>query len=286
MSGPTLVVLAAGLASRYGGVPKQLEPVGPPPGGATLMDYSLHDARRAGFASAVLVIRRELEPVFRERLIPSWMGTLPISVVHQEIPPERTRPWGTGQAVLVARPAVPAGGSFAVINADDFYGRSAIMALRTFLGVQPTTPPTAGLVGYPLGVTLSEAGGVTRAILHADGSGSLDSITEVRGIRDPAAFAAGTMVSMNAWAFPAAIFDLLDARFTEFRMRHGGGPESEEFLLPTAVQELIRRRSLRVQVLPGGERWIGVTYPADRARAEAFLRAETAGGTYPAEPWR
>lgn len=280
MTGPALVVLAAGMATRYGGVPKQLEPVGP--GGATLMDYSLHDARRAGFTSAVLVIRRELESVFRERLIPSWTGTLPISVVYQEITAPRTKPWGTGQAVLVCRQAVK--GPFAVINADDFYGRSAILSLRRFLSEPPGHPPMAGLVGYPLAATLSEAGGVTRAVLHADGSGWLDAITEVRGIRDPAAFSPGTVVSMNAWAFPAAVFDLLEARFAEFQMAHAG--DNEEFLLPTAIQDLIRRKSLRVRVLPGGERWIGVTYPADRPRAETFLRAETAGGTYPAEPWR
>ncbi|HZH41000.1 MAG TPA: NTP transferase domain-containing protein [Gemmatimonadales bacterium] len=282
MSGPspTLVILAAGMATRYGGVPKQLEPVGP--GGGTLMDYSLHDARRAGFKSAVLVIRPELEPVFRERLVPSWMPTLPITLVYQEIAAPRTRPWGTGQAVLVCRTAVS--GPFAVINADDFYGRSAIVSLRKFLAEPPTTPPTAGLVGYPLAATLSEAGGVTRAVLHADGSGWLDAITEVRGIRDPAAFSPGTVVSMNAWAFPASIFDLLDARFADFQMGHAG--DDEEFLLPTAVQDLIRRKGLRCKVLAGGERWIGVTYPADRPRAEAFLRAETAGGTYPAEPWR
>jgi NDP-sugar pyrophosphorylase family protein len=281
VSGPTLVILAAGMASRYGGAPKQLEPLGP--GGATLMDYSLHDARRSGFSAAALVIRRELEPVFRERLIPSWAPTLPISVVYQEISAPRTKPWGTGQAVLTARSAVS--GPFAVINADDFYGRSAFVSLRKFLSA-PGTPPAAGLVGYPLGATLSEAGGVTRAVLHADGAGWLDSITEVRGIRDPAAFSPGTVVSMNAWGFPAGMFDLLEARFDDFRMMHAHDDGNEEFLLPTAVQELIRRRSLRVQVLPGGERWCGVTYPADRPRVEAFLRAETAGGTYPAEPWR
>ena len=125
---------------------------------------------------------------------------------------------------------------------------------------------------------------MTRAVLHADGSGWLDAITEVRGIRDPAAFSPGTVVSMNAWGFPAAMFDLLEARFDDFKMTHGHS--DEEFLLPTAVQDLIRRKALRVQVLPGGERWCGVTYPADRPRVEAFLRAETAGGTYPAEPWR
>ncbi|HWZ28169.1 MAG TPA: NTP transferase domain-containing protein [Gemmatimonadales bacterium] len=282
MSGPTLVILAAGMATRYGGAPKQLEPLGP--GGATLMDYSLHDARRSGFAAAVLVIRRELEPVFRERLIPSWSPTLPISVVYQEIPAPRTKPWGTGQAVLTARSAVA--GSFAVINADDFYGRSAIASLGKFLSVPPGNPPTAGLVGYPLAATLSEAGGVTRAVLHVDGAGWLDAITEVRGIRDRAAFSPDTVVSMNAWGFPAAMFDLLDARFEDFRMTHAQDGGNEEFLLPTAVQDLIRRKSLRVQVLPGGERWCGVTYPADRPRVETFLRAETTGGTYPAEPWR
>jgi NDP-sugar pyrophosphorylase family protein len=284
VSGPTLVILAAGMATRYGGAPKQLEPLGP--SGATLMDYSLHDARRSGFTAAVLVIRRELEPVFRERLIPSWSPTLPTSVVYQDIPAPRSKPWGTGQAVLTARAAVT--GPFAVINADDFYGRSALASLHAFLSAPPGHPPAAGLVGYPLGATLSDAGGVTRAVLHADGAGWLDAITEVRGIRDPAAFSPGTVVSMNAWGFPAAMFDLLEARFEEFRMAHAedGQGGSDEFLLPTAVQELIRRKSLRVQVLPGGERWSGVTYPADRPRVEAFLRAETAAGAYPAEPWR
>jgi len=283
VSGPTLVILAAGMASRYGGAPKQLEALGP--SGATLMDYSLHDARRSGFSAAVLVIRRELEPVFRERLIPSWSPTLSMSVVYQEIQSPRSKPWGTGQAVLMARSVVT--GPFAVINADDFYGRSALTALRKFLSAPAGNPPAAGLVGYPLAATLSDAGGVTRAVLHADGAGWLDSITEVRGIRDPAAFSPGTVVSMNAWGFPASMFDLLEARFDDFKMTHGPDSQSdEEFLLPTAVQDLIRRKSLRVQVLPGGERWCGVTYPADRPRVEAFLRAETAGGTYPAEPWR
>ena len=280
MSGATLVILAAGMSSRYGGVPKQLEPLGP--AGATLMDYSLYDARRAGFSAAVLVIRRELEAVFRERLVPAWSATLPLTLAYQEIPAGRSKPWGTGEAVLAARRAVP--GPCAVINSDDFYGRSAIASLAAFLAEPPAPVPTAGLVGYPLAATLSEAGGVTRAVLHADGAGMLDAITEVRGIRDPAAFSPGTVVSMNAWGFPAAVFDLLAARFDDFRVAHG--QDGEEFLLPTAVQDLIRRGSLRVRVLAGGERWCGVTYPADRPRVEAFLRAETAAGTYPAEPWR
>ena len=279
MSGPTLVILAAGLASRYGG-PKQLEPLGP--GGGTLMDYSLYDAKRAGFGRAVLVIRRELEPVFRERLVPSWNSTLPIALAYQEIPAGRGKPWGTGEAVLVTRPLVS--GPFAVINSDDFYGRSAIAALATFLAEPAGRPPAGGLVGYPLAATLTEAGGVNRAILHADGAGWLDAITEVRGIRDPAAFSPGTTVSMNAWGFPTAIFDLLDGHFAAFRSAHAG--DAEEFLLPTVVQELIRRGSLRIRVLPGGERWCGVTYPADRPRVEAFLAAETAAGIYPVEPWR
>ena len=279
MSGPTLVILAAGMASRYGG-PKQLEPLGP--GGGTLMDYSLYDARRSGFSAAVLVIRRELEPVFRERLVPAWNPTLPLALAYQEIPAGRTKPWGTGEAVLVTRPLVS--GPFAVINSDDFYGRSALAALGKFLTEPPGRPPTGGLVGYPLAATLTEAGGVNRAILHADGAGWLDAITEVRGIRDPQAFSPGTTVSMNAWGFPAAVFDLLDGHFAAFRMTHAA--DHEEFLLPTVVQELIRAKHLRIRVLPGGERWCGVTYPADRPRVEAFLRAETAAGTYPVEPWR
>jgi len=279
MSGPTLVILAAGMSSRYGG-PKQLEPLGP--GGATLMDYSLHDARRSGFGAAVLVIRRELEPVFRERLVPSWHPTLPISLAYQEIPAGRTKPWGTGEAVLVARGHVA--GPFAVINADDFYGRSAFAALARFLAEAPGTPPAGALVAYPLSATLTDAGGVNRAILHTDGGGWLDAITEVRGIRDPAAFSPGTTVSMNAWGFPVSAFDLLEGHLHSFRAAHAA--DSEEFLLPTVVQELIRRGSLRVRVLAGGERWCGVTYPADRPRVEAFLKAETAAGIYPVEPWR
>ncbi|HTY07494.1 MAG TPA: NTP transferase domain-containing protein [Gemmatimonadales bacterium] len=279
MSGPTLVILAAGMASRYG-APKQLEPLGP--GGGTLMDYSLFDARRSGFGSAVLVIRRELEAVFRERLIPSWNPHLPVSLAYQEIPAGRSKPWGTGEAVLVARRLVS--GPFAVINSDDFYGRSAIAALGKFLSEPGGRPPVGGLVGYPLAVTLTEAGGVNRAVLHADGEGWLDAITEVRGIRDPAAFSPGTTVSMNAWGFPAAVFDLLDGHFAPFRTAHAA--DNEEFLLPTVVQDLIRSRALRIRVLAGGERWCGVTYPADRPRVEAFLKAETAAGTYPVEPWR
>ena len=276
MTAPTLVILAAGMASRYG-APKQLEPVGP--GGATIMDYSLYDAQRSGFGDAVLVVRREMEAVFSERIAEKWRPRFPVRFAFQEIPAGRAKPWGTGEAVLVAAPQVP--GSCAVINADDFYGRSAFAALGRVL-LEPSH--TYAVVGYPLKATLTEAGGVNRALLRSDLGGRLTSIEEVRDIRDAGDFPPDAVVSMNAWGFDHTVFGLLAERFQAFRAAHAH--DAAEFLLPTIIQEAISGGRIQVQVLKGGENWRGITYPADRPAVETFLRGLTDAGTYPSDLWR
>lgn len=292
MSGPTLVVLAAGMASRYGGRPKQLEPMGP--AGGTLIDYCLHDARAAGFGDAVLVVRPEMESQFRDTIAARWAARLPLRFAHQELPAGRPKPWGTGQAVLTARALVT--GPFAVCNADDFYGRSAYRALAEFLAASaPAGPPEWALVGYPLRNTLSAHGGVNRGVCRVGPGGALAGIEEVIDITpsgaDGLVRASGrvipgdTPVSMNIFAFTPALFDALAGGFERFRAARGGEPKAE-YLLPAQLEEEIRAGRARMRVLPGGEVWCGVTYPADRAATQEFLAAQTAAGAYPAEPWR
>lgn len=279
MTAPTLVILAAGLASRYG-APKQLETVGP--GGATIMDYALYDALRSGFGDAVLVVRREMEPAFSERIADRWRRHFPVRFAFQEIPAGRAKPWGTGEAVLMAAPLVA--GPCAVVNADDFYGRSAFAALGRFLLEPSTRPPTHAVVGYPLKATLTEAGGVNRALLRSDRDGWLEVIEEIRDIRDAGTFPPDAVVSMNAWGFAHEVFASLTDRFQAFRAAHGY--DATEFLLPTIIQEAIRGGEARVRVLAGGETWRGITYPADRPAVETFLRKLTDAGTYPSDLWR
>jgi len=280
-----LVVLAAGLGSRYGGL-KQLDGVGPH--GATLMEYSLFDARRAGFAEAVFVIRPDMEEAFRgfaARLAGrlSWRTVLqrledvPPGVA---VPPGRDKPWGTAHAVLAAAPAIH--GPFAVLNADDFYGAEAFAALAAFLRA-PTSarPPHFAVVGYRLRDTLSEAGPVNRGVCRLDGDGWLQAIEEVMNIdgsADPDA-----IVSMNLWGFTPALFALLQAGLTSFFRSADAG--RGEYLLPSAVREAIARVECRVRVLESGSRWFGITHPADRPGVAAALRALVTAGRYPERLW-
>lgn len=281
------------MGTRFGG-PKQLEAVGPM--GATILDYSIHDARRAGFGKAVLVIRRELASAFERNVIERWRHRFCVEIAFQELddlpgdfllPAGRTMQWGTVHALLAASEFV--GGPFAALNADDFYGPEAFGQLAAFLDTRAEeSAPVYAVVGLPLSETLSDSGAVNRAVLHVDDQQWLTDIEEVLGIV-PTEHAVGIpegerLVSMNMWGFRRAIFSQLEAKFVEFLRRCGGDPEAE-FLLPSAVQSLIRRREARVKVLGATGQWCGITHRDDKAAVAAVLRRLTEDGTYPTDLW-
>lgn len=302
MSGErTLVVLAAGMGSRYGGL-KQLDPVGP--GGATLMDYAVFDAWRTGFANVLFIIRPEMEEAFRPFVEGRYGGRVHVGTAHQRlddlpsgfrVPDGRVKPWGTAHAVLAAAGAVR--GPFAVVNADDFYGAKAYAAVTEFLGGPPAGagPHTWAIVGYRLGDTLSAEGGVNRGVCRTTDDGWLTGIEEVvdiarRGGTLEGRAAAGTvtlqadvLVSMNIWAFTPAAFDVLREGFARFLARPNAA--SGEYLLPGVVQEAITAGTARVRVLDAGSRWFGMTHKADRPAVESALRALVAEGLYPERLW-
>ena len=294
--GPTLVILAAGMGSRFGGM-KQLASVGP--AGETLMDYSIHDALRAGFESAVFIIRPEMEETFREFAGQRYGRRLAFRTVHQrleDVPdgfavPERPKPWGTGQAVLAAERAV--GGPFAVINADDYYGVEAYHAMADFLnGVDPDeAPPTFGLTGYRVVDTLSASGGVNRGVLRVSADGMLESIEEVIDIRrgekglaghvnkSPRMVDEAALASMNMWGFTPAVFSILREGFRTFLSSRGAA--TAEYLLPTAIQDAIASGAARVKVLDPRSDWFGITYPTDAPAVSEALGRLVKEGTYP-----
>jgi hypothetical protein len=295
-NGWTLVVLAAGVGSRYGGT-KQLDTVGP--AGETLSDYALYDAVRCGASAAVFVIRPDLEELFRAHHA-RWGGRVSIGYAYQRLdalppgfrlPPGRTKPWGTTHAVLAAADLLP--GPFAVINADDFYGRDAFVTLGRFLSGSPRLPTTIGLVPYPLRETLSIHGGVSRGILEVDAAGQLVRITEETDIASHGGRLTGRRgetevllhgdepVSMNCWGFPPAALSLLAAQFTRF-LEGNGKSVTAECPLPDSVQAVLETGTVSVRVLAGARHWFGVTHPADRPVVVERLRHLTEAGHYPA----
>ena len=290
MGAPTLVILAAGVGSRYGGA-KQIESLGP--GGATLLDYSVYDARRAGFGAIVVVTRPELAAAFDR--IDAAIVIQRLDDVPVPAPAGRTKPWGTGHAVLAAASAVSS--PFAVVNADDFYGRDAFRRAAEFLAHAGESPETFANVAYALRDTLSAAGGVNRAVCRADRDGWLESVEEVVDIRrledgtyagaDPRGqrvrLAGDALVSMNLWAFAPAVFAPLRRGFAEFLRQDTAG--RGEFLISQATRDAVRRREARVRLLPTQSRWLGLTYPNDRPRVEAALRELVAAGEYPQRLW-
>lgn len=293
----TMVVMAAGMGSRYGGL-KQVEGFGPH--GETLLEYSLFDARLAGFRNVVFVIRRDIEAAFRERVVSRLDAHFHCTCVFQELdalpapytpPQDRTKPWGTGHAVLVAREAVKT--PFAVINADDFYGRDAFARLAGFLRQRTADEPTYALAGFRLDKTLSASGGVARGVCEADGDGRLLRITEHMDIhRSPdggltgnvegsvVALPGDSLVSMNLWGFTPAFFDSLSAQFTDF-LAASGGEMKREFYLPAAVDADIQAGRATATVLPVGSQWFGVTYPEDRETVARAILSTVAAGEYP-----
>ncbi len=294
-----MLVRAAGLGSRYGGL-KQIEPVGP--AGETLLDYSLFDARRAGFRRVVFVIRRDIEAAFRDAVGRRYEARGDVRYAFQSledlpagfvVPAGRAKPWGTGQAVLAGEAAV--GGSFAVVNADDFYGRASFEALHAFLVSGPPSDLHA-LVAFRLDRTLSPHGPVARGLCDVGGDGLLRGVVEVTGleraesgVRAPAGqgfrtFTRDEPVSLNIWGFGASIFEPLRERFAAFLETRGGDTRAE-FYLPDAVGQLIRAGRAQVRVLKTASPWFGMTHRADAPAVVASLRALVAAGEYPDPLW-
>ncbi len=296
---PTLLILAAGMASRYGGM-KQIEAFGP--SGETIMDYSIYDAIRAGFGKVVFIIREEFADNFKSIFEPKLAGKVEIDYVFQEltsftggrvIPADRTKPWGTAHAVLCAKDAVRE--PFAVINADDFYGRDAFEKASKFL-TSECNNSTWSIIGYELLNTLSEHGTVNRGVCQVDAHGNLASIVERLNISDqagkiiceddhePREISRDSKVSMNFWCFSPYVFDFSEALFHAFLDKNISVPKSE-FFIPLVADEYIRQSKGVIRVIPTSSSWFGVTYKQDAPAVKAAIDQLVSSGEYPAGLW-
>jgi NDP-sugar pyrophosphorylase family protein len=298
---PTLLVLAAGIGSRYGGL-KQVDKLGP--SGETIIDYSIYDAIRAGFGKVVFVIRRNIESEFKE-VITKFNKKINVDVAYQEIdivpegiqvPVERQKPWGTGHAVLMAADKINT--PFAVINADDFYGAKSFQAIAEYLtSKRDSDKDTYCMVGYRLKNTLSENGQVARGVCEISGNHLLESIVERTQIlrkdgkivfRDSDdtwnSLTGEEMVSMNFWGFPESVFKHLETKFKAFILSNYQNPKAE-FYIPLAINELLNEGEARVKVLNTPDPWFGVTYKEDKESSVRKLNALIAEGVYPKKLW-
>lgn len=295
MSKPTLVVLAAGMGSRYGGL-KQVDPVGP--SGEAILDYSVFDAVRGGFGKVVFVIRRDFEDEFKEKVGSRYEGLVPVEYAYQDIadlpspwtvPEGRAKPWGTAHAVRAARDVVAE--PFAVINADDFYGRDAFSKMGAFLASAETM--RFSMVGYRLDLTLSENGSVARGICKASPDGFLEGVTEMtklvragdsaENLEDPAApvkVPLDARVSMNLWGFTPELFDELERRFPLW-LAENAAKEKSEWYIPFVVDELIKEGKASCRVLPTDSSWFGVTYREDKPYVAGEILKLVEKGEYP-----
>jgi NDP-sugar pyrophosphorylase family protein len=285
----TLVVLAAGMGRRYGGL-KQIDGIGP--AGEAIIDYSLYDAHRAGFGKVVFVIRREFEDVFKGTVgsrVPSGMTVdyafqeLDALPVDFSVPEARTKPWGTAHALLVCRDVVT--GPFAVINADDFYGRESYEVLAAHLSNSVGQARPYCMVGFDLMNTLSDHGPVSRGICQVSSDGLLESIVEhtditTESLPDMGLTGGAVLASMNMWGLTPDLFSELEVQFTEFLTAHSGDMKAE-FYIPTVIDNLIRSAGTRVAVLETSSRWFGITYAEDRALTEEKVQELVSEGVYP-----
>lgn len=302
MKKPVLVVMAAGMGSRYGGL-KQMDPIGP--SGQLIIDYSIYDARRAGFETVVFVIKKALEADFRSAIGERLSKVMEVCYAYQEVddlpagyavPEGRVKPWGTAHAILAARHAVD--GPFAVINADDYYGPEAFREIYDYLSTHPDTAGTYeyAMVGYRLGNTVTEHGYVARGVCQEDGEHCLAKVVERTCIEKDGedarytedggetwtALPGGTIVSMNLWGFTASFLREAERRFPAFLDEVlKTDPLKGEYFLPSVVSALIGEGKARVKVLRSGDKWYGVTYQEDRPVVVRAIRALTEAGLYP-----
>jgi UTP-glucose-1-phosphate uridylyltransferase len=298
MTKPTLLILAAGMGSRYGGL-KQIDPVGP--AGETIIDYSIYDALRAGFGKLVFVIRKDIEQQFREIIGARFEKRVAVEYVFQELdklppgfslPAGRTKPWGTTHAILMAEQAIKE--PFAAINADDFYGQQAYKLLANYL---TSGSSDYAMVGFILKNTLSDFGSVARGVSRTDAADYLTSVVEMMKIERDGAAAKNTdaegnitkltgdeAVSMNFWGFTPAVFPQLKTKFTEFLKKSGGELKSECYI-PSTVNDLVVAGQAKVKVLRTNDSWFGVTYREDRPMVVESIRKLIAHGDYPEKLW-
>lgn len=296
----SLVILAAGMGSRYGGL-KQVDPVGP--SGEIIIDYSVYDALKAGINKLVFVIRHDIEEDFRKSIGKKHENIADVHYVFQEldavpsyfqIPPERKKPWGTGHAILQTEKSVNE--PFAVINSDDYYGPSAYKMLSDFFSEtknENLSPEEYAMVGFKLKNTLSDFGTVSRGVCEVSEDNFLINVEEIKDIsktEDGASymnshgvksfFTGNEIVSMNMWGFNTSIFSYLNAQFEEFLKSEGGGLKSE-FFIPSVVDRLLNEEKVRAKVLKSNDRWFGVTYKEDKVHVQKSIRRLIAEGIYP-----
>ena len=296
----TLLILAAGMGSRYGGL-KQLDPIGP--NGEFIIDYSIYDAKRAGFDRVVFIIKEENLELFRDTVGRRIEKVMDVKYVFQkqdnicagaEVPAERRKPWGTAHAVYCAKDMVTT--NFAVINADDFYGKDAFLKLHDFLAGAKGTDYC--MVGYPLVNTITENGSVSRGICNISASHKLEGIEELTKIQrtedgklmnleedKTRELTANTIVSMNCWGFTLAMFRRIEEELPKFFEANKGRLDKAEFFLPSVVDDAMREDACTVEVLTSDDKWFGVTYKEDKPVVVASIRDLINKGVYPEKLW-
>jgi UTP-glucose-1-phosphate uridylyltransferase len=293
---PTLLILAAGMGSRFGGL-KQVEPIGP--NGEAIIDYSIYDAIKAGFGKVVFVIRESFADAFKEKFDPKLKGKIDVDYVFQELdnlpegfslPEGREKPWGTAHAILVTKNVINE--PFCALNADDFYGYNAYKVMADFL-TQSANPTEYSMVGYKLSHTLSDYGSVSRGICDVDENDLLRKIVETIKIikRDnkiisiesdgsEVELTGNESASMNIWGFKPSVFPILEEKFTEFLKNHINEPKSEIYI-PSVVFDMIQEKKAKVKVLKADSPWFGVTYKEDKPRVVAKINKLIEQGEYP-----
>lgn len=297
---PTLLILAAGMGSRYGGL-KQVDAIGPQ--GEAIIEYSIFDAIRAGFGKVVFVIRKDIEDAFKTKFAGKFQDQIEVEYVFQAIdspiagidsfPAERVKPWGTAHAVLMARDVIKE--PFAVINADDYYGITGFNSMAEFL-INECDKGMYSMVGYILKNTLSDHGSVNRGVCETDEDGFLKVVTErykiqrIDGVphhllnEEHFSLSEDSVVSMNFFGFHPSVFDAMESQFKDFIQANWDAPKAE-FLIPEVVSNQIEAGAIKMKVIPNNEQWYGVTYQEDKIPVQNAFSALTAEGKYPPALW-